>query len=68
MVKSKTKDHFYVSRTGSLFVLTKFGSSWYLAGDPMKKESELLWPVGAATNFKTVREYVKNKLGFMELK
>lgn len=68
MGKNKTKDHYYVSRTGSIFVLTKFGSSWYLAGDPLHRDSEILWPVGAATNFKAVSEYVKNILGFFELK
>ena len=68
MTKNITKDHYYVSRTGSIFVLTKFGSSWYLAGDPMHKDSEILWPVGAATSFKAVHSYVKNKLGFIELK
>jgi hypothetical protein len=66
--KSKTKDHFFVSRTGSIFVLTKFGSSWYLAGDPMSKDSTILWPVGAAPNFTVVNHYIKNKLGFIELK
>ena len=68
MTKSKTKDHYYVSRTGAIFVLTKFGSSWYLAGNPMHEDSEILWPVGAAASFKTVSGYVKNVLGFFELK
>ena len=68
MAKNKTKDHYYVSRTGSIFVLTKFGNSWYLAGDPMNRDSQILWPVGAATNFKNVHGYVKNTLGFFELK
>lgn len=67
-LRSKTLDHFFVSRTGSIFVLTKFGGSWYLAGDPLYKDSQILWPVGAGTNFKTVNGYVKNQLGFFELK
>lgn len=64
----KTKDHFYLSRTGSIFVLTKLGDSWYLAGNPLVRESVMLWPVGAATSFKNISKYVKNTLGFFELK
>lgn len=64
----KTKEHFFVSRTGSVFVLTKMGDCWYLAGNPVARESKILWPVGAATSFKNINSYVKKTLGFFELK
>lgn len=64
----KTRDHFYVSRTGAVFMLTKFGTNWYLAGDPLLEDSRILWPVGVASNFNKINGYVKNVLGFFELK
>lgn len=63
-----TKEHFYLSRTGSIFVLTKIGNSWYLAGNPVISESKMLWPVGASVNFKKISSYVKKQLGFYELR
>ena len=63
-----TKDHFYVSRTGSIFMLTKFGDNWYLAGNPVIEDSKILWPVGVASNFRNIHRYVTNQLGFFELK
>lgn len=63
-----TKDHFFMSRTGAIFMLTKFGASWYLAGDPLVKDSKILWPVGATTNFQKISSYVKTQLGFFELR
>ncbi len=64
----KNKDHFYVSRTGVIFVLTKCGDKWYLAGSPLIKESKMLWPVGIATSFSKIREYIKNSIGLLELR
>lgn len=63
----KTKEHFYVSRTGSIFMLTKFNENWYLAGDPLLKDSKILWPVGVASNFFKISNYIKNQLGFFKL-
>lgn len=64
----KNKDHFYVSRTGVIFVLTKCGEKWYLTGNPLVEESKMLWPVGSALDFKKISNYVKNQLGLVELR
>lgn len=64
----KTKDHFYMSRTGSIFMLSKYDGCWYLVGNTLHSDSRILWPVGASTTFKNVHNYIKNKLGFFELK
>jgi hypothetical protein len=64
----KPKDHFYISRTGAIFVLTKFNENWYLAGSPLLAESQILWPVGIATHFREISNYIKNQLGFFELR
>lgn len=61
-------DHFYVSRTGCIFVLTKLGDRWYLAGDPILTDSQMLWPVGVSANFKKISSYIKKHLGLIELR
>lgn len=61
-------DHFYVSRTGSVFVLTKLGDRWYLAGDPIFTDSQMLWPVGVSANFKKISSYIRKHLGLIELR
>lgn len=61
-------DHFYVSRTGEVFVLTKLGQRWYLAGNPTFIDSQMLWPVGVSTNYRKLDGYIKKYIGLVELK
>lgn len=62
-----TKEHFFISRTGTVFVLTKLGEKWYLSGPPERRESRMLWPIASGIDFIKLKQYVKHEIGLLEL-
>lgn len=63
----KTKEHFFISRTGTIFILSKLGDKWYLTGPPERKDSKMLWPIASTTNYFKLKQYVKREMGLLEL-